>query len=119
MQIKISQKAVKGITGIPHAKAGVTHGVTTMGAGQVTLVLSALDVHAIPSMVATLRMSVSEASELATLIQRESDRADLAARAESKGPDYYHAFMAFTPGDDAMCRVCTEPRDHFAHKGGK
>lgn len=30
---------------------------------------------------------------------------------------YHHAFVAFTPGDDRQCRICTEPRNHFAHPG--
>lgn len=49
------------VSGIPAARVASAPGVTDEGAGQVTIVISALDAHGFPTVVTSLRLSLTEA----------------------------------------------------------
>lgn len=52
------------VAGIPTAQVAVSPGVTDLGAGQINAVISALDAHGFPTVVASLRCSLNETREL-------------------------------------------------------
>jgi len=74
MFIKVVSK--KAPTGIPAAQVAVSPSVTSMGASQVIVNISALDHHSFPEMIASLRLSAAEARDLAARIATMADKAD-------------------------------------------
>jgi len=73
MKIKIN-KIPKDIGAIPTARVAVSYGETDLGAAQITTFISAENAHGIPSVVASLRMSVAEARDFAARIVAECDK---------------------------------------------
>jgi hypothetical protein len=76
MRIKLNQGNCKAVTGIPAAQVITTPGVTGMGASQVIVCVSALDSHGLPDVVASVRLSVAEARDLAARLIATADEAD-------------------------------------------
>ncbi len=64
------------VSGIPAARVASSPGVTDQGMAQVMTVISALDVYDIPTVVASLRMSITEARDVAARIVAAADEAD-------------------------------------------
>jgi hypothetical protein len=72
----VQVKTLKKLKGIPNARAIVSSGETSLGARQVVLHIDALDAYAIPEAVASLRLSVAEAEDLAARIVAAARRHD-------------------------------------------
>lgn len=70
------------VSGVPSACVAVSPGVTDQGMPQVTALISAIDAHDFPVMVASLRMSSAEAREIAASLLRDADAADRMAKAK-------------------------------------
>jgi hypothetical protein len=70
------------VTGIPAAQVATSPGVTDQGMPQVMSVVSALDTHGFPVVVASLRMSSSEARAVAARMVAAADEAEESARRE-------------------------------------
>ena len=76
MLIRTHAKAAKEATGIPKAGAIVSQGRNPMGAPEVTIFISAFDCFDIPSVVASLRLSPSEARHLAAGLLGAADKSE-------------------------------------------
>jgi len=73
-------KTLAKVTGIPAAQVASSPGVTDQGMPQVMTMISALDVFGIPSVVASLRMSATEARDVAARIVAAAIEAERLAR---------------------------------------